>query len=654
MSKEKNRLSVQCRQPFLKALGAIFLIAAIALTQIPVPGVQAVDNDFRMDGNTLIKYTGDSANITIPNSVKEIATEAFADNEKLTSVTIPESVTKIENSAFLNCTALKSLTIPDSVKEIGKSAFSGCSALASLSIGTGLTKLGAGAFAGCISLSSATMTEGKTSLSESAISERNTSFTCKDGVIYGKNETVVCQMLAGRKSESYSMPSTVTSIAEYAFWDCENLKKVSLSSNLKEIPAYAFSNCKELEKVDIPYSVNSIQMKAFANCAKLSKIEIPESVSFIHETAFDGCILLEGKIKTTPLAASENTGEVEEEPDNGTQTKDDQDAEVTNQKGKKGNSLSSNSVSSDSVSENIQQIDGMETKEDASVIGKTKIIGGQALVLIDRKQANVISDGISSNAIQNSKNENDISEDGTKVVKEAYYRNDAIKNYEFPDGIKEIEDFAFARSGLSSVTIPNTVEKIGYAAFYHCDELADVTIPESVTQIEGEAFNKTAWMNQWVTDDEAEDYLVVGDGILIAYKGNQNTVAVPDNVKSIATDAFKNHTEITDIIFPDSLTTICDNAFAGCQNLLSFTGGDNLTTIEEHAFDDCPIEITSTEVETKANNYIGTVGKYQVLVKEQGNNEVLQGVKWISIMASAVIGFILFIKVGINSYKKRI
>lgn len=633
MLKEKNRLSVQCRQPFLKALGAIFLIAAIALTQIPVPVVQAVDNDFRMDGNTLIKYTGDSATVTIPSGVKEIATEAFADNKKLTSVMIPESVTKIENSAFLNCTGLKSLTISDSVKEIGKSAFSGCSALTSLSIGTGLTKLGTGAFAGCTSLSTATMTARKTSLSESAISESNTSFTCKDGVIYGKNETVVCQMLAGRKSESYSMPSTVNSIAEYAFWDCENLKTVSLSSNLKEIPAYAFSNCTGLEKAYVPYSMKSIQMKAFANCAKLSEIEIPESVSFIHETAFDGCILLAG---------------------NGTKTKDDQDTEATKQTSKKENSLSSNSVSSDSVSENVQQIDGMETKEDANVIGKTKIIGGQALVLIDRKQTNVISDGVSSNAIQNSKDENTISEDGTKVVKEAYYRNDAIKSYEFPDGIKEIEDFAFARSGLSSVTIPNTVTKIGYAAFYHCDELADVTIPESVTQIEGEAFNKTAWMSQWATDDTAEDYLVVGDGILIAYKGNQNTVAIPDNVKNIATDAFKNHTEIADIIFPDSLTTICDNAFAGCENLLSFTGADNLTTIEEHAFDDCPIEITSTDVETKANNYIGTIGKYQVLVKEQENNEVLQGVKWICIMASAAAGFLLFIKVGINSNKKRI
>ncbi len=629
MKKRKNRLSVQCRQPFLKALGAVFLVAAISLTQVPVPAVQAVTNDFRMDGNTLIKYTGSSTNVTIPDTVERIATEAFADNEVLTSVSIPQSVTKIENSAFLNCTALKSLTIPDSVKDIGKSAFSGCSALTLLSIGTGLSNLEAGAFAGCTSLSTAAIADANSSVSASDLNAQNPSYTCKDGVIYGNNGTIVCQMLAGRKGDSYSMPSTVTSISEYAFWDCENLKDVSLSSRLKEIPAYAFSNCKGLEKVIVPYSVKSIQMKAFENCIKLSEIEIPESVSFIHETAFDGCNLLDQS------------------------------------------SLSSNSVSSDTVSENTakdeakqenslksqepkQQIDGMETKEDASVIGRTKIIGGQALVLINSKTANVISDGVSSNALRDSRNENDISEDGTKVVKEAYYRNDALKKYEFPDGIKEIEKFAFARSGLLSVTIPDTVSKIGYAAFYHCDELSDITIPESVTLIEGEAFHKTAWMNQWYADDAAEDYLVVGDGILIAYKGKQDIAAIPDNVKSIATDAFKNHTEVTEIIFPKTLTTISDNAFAGCKNLQSFSGGDNLTTIAEHAFDGCPIEVASTKVETEAKNYIGNVGKYQVLIKEQEKNQLFHDAKWIGIIALSLVGIALLTKTGINSRKKRI
>lgn len=627
MMKRKNGLSVQYRQPFLKVIGAAFLVGAISLSQVPVPTVQAADSDFRMDGNILIKYTGSSTNVTIPGSVEEIATEAFAENGKLTAVVIPKSVTKIDNSAFLNCTALKGLTIPDSVKEIGKSAFSGCSALSTLSIGSGLSKLEAGAFAGCTSLSTATIAKKNSSLSDSSINTGTASFTCKDGVIYGKNGTLLSQMLAGRKSDSYIMPSTVTNISEYAFWNCGNLKKVNLSSNLKEIPAYAFSNCNGLEKVDVPYSVKSIQMKAFENCKKLSEIEIPESVSFIHETAFDGCNLK--------------------------------------------NSLSSNSVSSDSVSENEvkgkekqdnttksqepqQPVDGMERTEDASVIGKTKIVGGQALVLINSKQANVISDGVSSNAIQKSKNGEDISEDGTKIVKEAYYQNDALKNYDFPDGIEQIEDFAFARSGLVSITIPDTVSKIGYAAFYHCDDLSDIIIPESVTQIEGEAFQKTAWMNQWSADATAEDYLVVGDGILIAYKGTQSKVVIPDSVKSIAADAFKNHTEITDVIFPETLTAIYDNAFAGCENLQSFSGGDNLTVITEHAFDGCPIEVTSTEVEPEAKNYIGTVGKYQVLVKGQEKNQIFHIVKWAAIMGLSLMGLILLTKAGINSRKKRI
>lgn len=626
MRNRKNRLSVQYRQPFLKALGAIFLIVAISLTQVPVPEVQAITNDFRMDGNTLIKYTGNSENVTIPDTVERISTEAFADNEKLTFLTIPESVTKIENSAFLNCTALKSLKIPDSVKEIGKSAFSGCSALSTLSIGTGLTILGAGAFAGCTSLSTATIAKSDPSVSSANINDGNTSFTCKDGVIYGNKGTILCQMLAGRKSENYSMPSAVTNISEYAFWECENLKNIDLSNNLKEIPAYAFSNCEGLEKIDVPYSVKSIQMKAFENCSHLSQIEIPESVTFIHETAFDGCNLLDQN------SISANTLDSKTVSENAAKEEKEQPAS----------------------SEPIQtkpKIDGMETKEDGSVIGKTKIVGGQALVLINSKQANVISDGVSSNAILENKKEV-ISEDGKKVVKEAYYQAKELKKYKIPEGVKEIEKFAFSRTGLKQIDLPDTVTKIGYAAFYHCDELLDVTIPESVTQIEGEAFQKTAWMNHWYADTMAEDFLVVGDGILIAYKGNQETVTIPDSTKSIASEAFKNHTEIKEIILPKSLTTIYAEAFTGCKNLRSFSGGDSLTTVKDRAFENSPIEITSSHIETKSKYSMGTIGNYQILVKKKVKSPLFIGLKWAGILVFMVSGMVALTKAGIISRKK--
>ena len=75
----------------------------------------------------LIAFAGDGlSNYTIPNSVTEIGSMAFAACSSLTSITIPDSVTEIGGGAFMGCSSLTSITIPNSVTEIGDKAFEGC------------------------------------------------------------------------------------------------------------------------------------------------------------------------------------------------------------------------------------------------------------------------------------------------------------------------------------------------------------------------------------------------------------------------------------------------------------------------------------------------------------------------------------------------
>ena len=87
---------------------------------------------------TIIGYTGSSINVVIPSSinvdgedmpVKAIASNAFYNNDTITSITIPDGVTKIGSSAFEGCSSLTSIHIPNSVTKIGSSAFEGCSTL---------------------------------------------------------------------------------------------------------------------------------------------------------------------------------------------------------------------------------------------------------------------------------------------------------------------------------------------------------------------------------------------------------------------------------------------------------------------------------------------------------------------------------------------
>ena len=125
------------------------------------------------------------------------------------------------------------------------------------------------------------------------------------------------------------------------------------------------------------------------------------------------------------------------------------------------------------------------------------------------------------------------------------YMDKSLKEMELPKGTTTIGRFGFARSGLTSIDIPVGVTEIGYAAFYHCDDLLEVTIPYTVTKIDAKAFQYTAWMDAFLKGEiyPETDFLIVGDGILLAYRGNAETVEIPEGVKTIAEGAFQHSVE---------------------------------------------------------------------------------------------------------------
>ena len=88
---------------------------------------KASADGFRIEGHTLISYSGEGGDVTIPNGVTAIGENAFSDCHSLTSVTIPNGVTAIGKYAFDCCEGLTSITIPNSVMNIGTGAFWGCS-----------------------------------------------------------------------------------------------------------------------------------------------------------------------------------------------------------------------------------------------------------------------------------------------------------------------------------------------------------------------------------------------------------------------------------------------------------------------------------------------------------------------------------------------
>ena len=215
-------------------------------------GANIVSNNYK-DGKGVITFDGD---------VTTIGERAFYDCYSLTSVTIPDSVTTIGEGAFVACDSLTSVTIPDSVTTIGNYAFSSCNSLKEF--------------------------KGK-------FASDNGCCLIVDGVL---NSFAI-----GCGATEYTIPDSVTTIGNHAFYPCNSLASVTIPDSVTTIEEGAFYYCISLTSVTIPDSVTTIGKKAFYGCDSLTTVTIGDSVTTIGEGAFYWCDSLTSvycKVTTPP------------------------------------------------------------------------------------------------------------------------------------------------------------------------------------------------------------------------------------------------------------------------------------------------------------------------------------------------------------------
>ena len=222
-------------------------------------------------------------NVLIQYGVTNIAGCAFYGCTNLKNIIIPGSVTHIGEYAFCDCTNLQSVSIPYSVLEMGEAVFFSCANLKSVTISAGLTEIPDGSFTNCISLRNIFIPSTVKRIGKLAFQNCSnlTSATFQYGIqVIGEGAFANCGLL------TINIPSSVFTIDNGAFTECQSLKSVSLNGSSLTVNELAFSRCPTLSSIILLSGVREIKHAAFWQCYNLSNIKIETGLNSIGKSAF--------------------------------------------------------------------------------------------------------------------------------------------------------------------------------------------------------------------------------------------------------------------------------------------------------------------------------------------------------------------------------
>ena len=550
--------------------------------------------DSRENCNAIIETSSNTLiagcqNTIIPNSVTSIGYYAFSGCSSLTSIEIPNSVTSIGDRGFGYCSSLTSIICHASeVPETESSAFNDCPSDMIIYVPINSVAL-------------YQATEPWNNYNIVAIPEigDNTiidyegyslQFTITSvepaecEVRFSTQPTTGTAITIPSSVEIGGMECSVTKVGYQAFFCCYSLTNIEIPNSVTSIGNSAFYGCSELTSIEIPNSVTSIGYSAFYYCNSLTSIEIPNSVTSIGERAFYSCSSLERIVV-------ENGNTVYDSRDNCNAIIETQTNTLLY-----GcmNTIIPNSVTSigNSAFSNCSSLTSIEIPNSVTSIGDKAFSYCYNLTSIrchaedvPETDANTFLYCQSSMNIQVPENSVDLYK-----VTSPWYNYNITKIYPFQNGDNTIIDYGdysllfiiinvepaeckvtcFTQpTEPTAITIPSSVEinemeisvtSIGYEAFYNCDYLTSIEIPNSVTSIGYRAFYDC-------------DYLT--------------SIEIPNSVTSIGEAAFSYCHYLTSIEIPNSVTSIGDSAFSECYSLTSIEIPNSVSSIGNSAFSSC-------------------------------------------------------------------
>ena len=635
------------------SIGSSAFSGCTGLTNITIP-----NSVTSIDGSTFSGCTG-LTGITIPNSVTSIGSSAFSGCTGLAEITIPNSVTSVGSSAFSGCTGLTNITIPNSVTTIGYGAFSGCTGLTSATIGNSVASIGRYVFNNCTGLKTVYFNAENCNDFDISYASYHPFYDCPiERIVIGVNVKNIPAHFARWLTDltEISIPNSITSIGSYAFSGCTGLTNINIQNSI--IGGNMFSGCTGLTSITIPNSVTTIGYGAFSGCTELAnvniqnsiigqnmfsgckgltEITIPNSVTEINGSAFSGCTgLTEINIQNSIIGSSMFSG-----------CTGLTEITIPNSVTSIGNGAFSGCTGLKTVYFNAENCgDFSSSGHPFSICSIERIVIGDNVKKIPSYFANVLT-GLTEITIPNSVTSigyyafqgctgltnitipNSVTSIGNGAfsgctgLKTVYFNaencifsssvhpfsNSPVERIVIGANVKKIPGyFAYKLTGLTEITIPNSVTSVGNNAFYNCTGLTSITIPNSVTSVGNSAFRdcsglKTVYFNaencsQFNNSSSYHPFsncpierIVIGANVkrIPAYFADALTglteITIPNSVTSVGANAFSGCTGLTNINIQNSI--IGSYMFQGCTGLTEITIPNAVTSIDENAFSGC-------------------------------------------------------------------
>ena len=465
------------------------------------------------DGTAVITgFVIDGTTLKIPDTVDGIPVTMIAraplekpDYAKMRAVkkvTLPEGLTAIEQQAFEFFSAMASVNIPKSVEVIGYAAFKECKALRSITIPDGVKHIGEEAFSKCSSLG------------------------------FPK------------------LPSALETIGVKAFYQCGKMSNVKLLGSVWSVGAYAFAYC-QIGTLSLEEGLEEIGEGAFL-FHKLTEIKLPASLKTIGNAAFlpDSGRGYKGLKKVTFNSASVEIGIGVFGYDDGWDKfyKKIQNGETELKK--------------EDYDKN-DPANWIDYYRDPDRFGQETL----AITCYPGSTADQLYQHYVTKSFLKGGEENAVTASAERVFRAGQYTN-ADKVYELviPEGVEELEDYAFAGlETLNRISLPATLTKIGAHAFEDCIGLKEVVI-------------------------QAKEMTEIGEA---AFKGcsELESIVIPEGITEIGDSTFDRCGKLEQIKTPKAgLLRIGDRAFAECTILADLKLNDGLESIGKEAFRGCGVK----------------------------------------------------------------